>query len=221
MVKFPTPRGVATLVTRLVIISECRRLERKQMIEQVVSQNDNKGKEAPERVDLTEQILVNPAYPDQLVTIRGNLSEQCKSQLKALLKKSMNVFAWEPADMTGIPRRIIEHSLNVNPSVEPVAQKRRVMASDRTQVVSKEVEEWVSAGIVRPVRYPTWISNPVLVKKGDGSWRMCIDFKNINSACPKDYYPLPDIDGKIESVVGFWYKCFLDAYKGYHQVQMT
>ncbi|GJX97495.1 reverse transcriptase domain-containing protein [Tanacetum coccineum] len=50
---------------------------------------------------------------------------------------------------------------------------------------------------------------------------MCIDFKNLNSACPKDYYPLPDIDGKIESVVGFWYKCFLDAYKGYHQVQMA
>ncbi|GJS86122.1 RNA-directed DNA polymerase, eukaryota [Tanacetum coccineum] len=133
----------------------------------------------------------------------------------------MDVFAWEPADMPGIPRRIIEHSLNVNPLVEPVAQKRRVMAYDRTQVVSKEVEEWVSAGIVRPVRYPTWISNPVLVKKGDGSWRMCIDFKNVNSACPKDYYPLPDIDGKIESVVGFRYKCFLDAYKGYHQVQMA
>ncbi|GJT70687.1 reverse transcriptase domain-containing protein [Tanacetum coccineum] len=200
MVKFLTPRGVATLVTY---------------------QNDNKGKEALERVDLTEQILVNPAYPDQLITIGGNLSEQCKSQLRALLKKSINVFAWELADMTGITRRFIEYTLNVNPSVEPVAQKRRVMASDRTQVISKEVEEWISAVIVRPVRYPTWISNPVLVKKGDRNWRMCIDFKNINSACPKDYYPLPDIDGKIESVVGFWYKCFLDAYKGYHQVQMT
>ncbi|GJV51604.1 reverse transcriptase domain-containing protein [Tanacetum coccineum] len=124
-------------------------------------------------------------------------------------------------DMMGIPRRIIEHSLNVNPSVEPVAQTRRVLASDRTQVVSKEVEEWVNAGIVHPVRYPTWISNPVLVKKSDGSWMMCIDFKNINSACPKDYYPLSDIDEKIESVVGFRYKCFLDAYKGYHQVQMA
>ncbi|GJV75189.1 reverse transcriptase domain-containing protein [Tanacetum coccineum] len=47
------------------------------------------------------------------------------------------------------------------------------------------------------------------------------DFKNLNSACLKDYYPLPDINGKIESVVGFRYKCFLDAYKGYHQVQMA
>ncbi|GKB04822.1 hypothetical protein Tco_0833017, partial [Tanacetum coccineum] len=108
-----------------------------------------------------------------------------------------------------------------NPSIEPVAQNRRVLASDRTQVVIKEVEEWVNTGIIPPVKYPTWIANPALVKKADGSWRMCIDFKNLNSVCPKDYYPLPDIDGKIDSIVGFRYKCFLDAYKGYHQVQMA
>ena len=110
----------------------------------------------------------------------------------------------------------MEHRLNVNPSVEPVSQKRRVLASDRSRVVLAEVDEWVRAGIVRPVKYPTWISNPVLVKKCDGSWRMCVDFKNVNSACPKDYYPLPDIDWKIESVMGYKYKCFLYAYKGYH-----
>ncbi|GKD35376.1 reverse transcriptase domain-containing protein [Tanacetum coccineum] len=50
---------------------------------------------------------------------------------------------------------------------------------------------------------------------------MCIDFKNLNSACPKDYYPLPNIDCKVEAVMGFRYKCFLDAYKGYHQIQMA
>ncbi|GJR27362.1 hypothetical protein Tco_1103594 [Tanacetum coccineum] len=45
--------------------------------------------------------------------------------------------------------------------------------------------------------------------------------RNSAPAFPKDYYPLPDIDGTIELVVGFRYKCFLDAYKGYHQVQMA
>ncbi|GJX94945.1 hypothetical protein Tco_0349531 [Tanacetum coccineum] len=50
---------------------------------------------------------------------------------------------------------------------------------------------------------------------------MCIDFKNINAACLKDYYPLPEINSKIESVMGFPFKCLLDAYKGYHQVQMA
>ncbi|GKA45681.1 reverse transcriptase domain-containing protein [Tanacetum coccineum] len=60
-----------------------------------------------------------------------------------------------------------------------------------------------------------------VVQKPDGSWRMCIDFKNLNSSCPKDYYPLPEIDSKIEAVMGYPLKCFLDAYKGYHQVQMS
>ncbi|GJU41204.1 reverse transcriptase domain-containing protein [Tanacetum coccineum] len=59
-----------------------------------------------------------------------------------------------------------------------------------------------------------------MVKKNDGGWRMCVDFTDINKACPKDCYPLLEIDWKIESLAGFHLKCF-DAYKGYHQIQMT
>nr|GEV19936.1 hypothetical protein [Tanacetum cinerariifolium] len=103
----------------------------KQLVEHEVNQNINQEKGVSERVDLMEQTLVNPAYPDQLVTIKGNLSERCKNQLRILIKKSMDVFAWEPADMTGIPRR----------------------------VVSKEVEEWVSAGIVLSTKMPFGLKN--------------------------------------------------------------
>ncbi|GJY81299.1 reverse transcriptase domain-containing protein [Tanacetum coccineum] len=60
-----------------------------------------------------------------------------------------------------------------------------------------------------------------MVKKHDGSWRMCVDFKDLNKACPKDGYPLPEIDWKVESLCGFPFKCFLDAYKGYHQIKMA
>ncbi|GJV00866.1 reverse transcriptase domain-containing protein [Tanacetum coccineum] len=52
-------------------------------------------------------------------------------------------------------------------------------------------------------------------------WRMCINFKDLNKACPKDLYPLPEINWKIESLMVFKYKYFLDAYKGYHQIQIT
>nr|GFD22789.1 reverse transcriptase domain-containing protein [Tanacetum cinerariifolium] len=57
----------------------------------------------------------------------------------------------------------------------------------------------------------------------EGRWKLenCIDFKDLNKAYPKDLYPLPEIDWKIESLMGFQYKCLLDAYKGYHQIQMT
>ncbi|GKD58849.1 putative reverse transcriptase domain-containing protein, partial [Tanacetum coccineum] len=123
--------------------------------------------------------------------------------------------------MTGIPRAITEHRLDTYPHIEPKVQKKRSLAPDRRKVVTDEVNEWHKAGIVRRVRYPSWVANPVLVKKVDRSWRMCIDFKDLNKACPKDLYPLPEIDWKIESLMGFKYKCFLDAYKGYHQIHMT
>ncbi|GJT66876.1 reverse transcriptase domain-containing protein [Tanacetum coccineum] len=110
---------------------------------------------------------------------------------------------------------------NVNPSLDPVCQKRRTFSLEKSGVVTNEVAEWVKAGIVRLVKCHTYISNSVMVKKANGTWRMCVDFKNLNSACPKDYYPLPNIDCKVESVMGFKYKCFLDAYKGYHQIQMA
>ncbi|GJZ95990.1 reverse transcriptase domain-containing protein [Tanacetum coccineum] len=50
---------------------------------------------------------------------------------------------------------------------------------------------------------------------------MCVDFKDLNNACPKDCYPLPEIDWKVESLCGYSFKCFLDAYKGYHQIKMA
>nr|GEU80325.1 reverse transcriptase domain-containing protein [Tanacetum cinerariifolium] len=91
---------------------------------------------------------------------------------------------------------------------------------DINQAIQEEVGKLVGAGIMREVHYHDWLSNPVMVKKHDGSWRMCVDFKYLNKACPKDGYPLPEIDWNVESLCGFPFKCFLDAYKGYHQIQM-
>nr|GEW10892.1 reverse transcriptase domain-containing protein [Tanacetum cinerariifolium] len=71
------------------------------------------------------------------------------------------------------------------------------------------------------IYYHDWLSNPVMVKKHDDSWRMCVDFTDLNKACPQDCYPLPKINWKVESLCGYPFKCFLDAYKGYHQIQLA
>ncbi|GKD66982.1 reverse transcriptase domain-containing protein, partial [Tanacetum coccineum] len=194
MMKFPTRWGIATVLSQAPTILECRREEKKQAREK--KKDPVEEMEPMESPSQTKLVLVNPAYPEQLVKIGKNLSP-------------------------GVPKRIIKHSLNVSPADKPIAQKRRIFSEEKKQVITREVSEWLNAGIVRRVKYPTWISNPVLVQKPDGSWRMCIDFKNLNSSCPKDYYPLPEIDSKIEAVMGYPLKCFLDAYKGYHQVQMS
>ena len=188
MMKFPTPKGIATLVTRSVAMMECRVREEKQLSlkgEKVKTVEETR-REGRNKVGLTEEVLINPAYPDQLVTIGGNFSDEYRRRLIDLLRRNKDVFAWQPKDMTGVPRFIEQHSLNVKSEDTPVAQKRRTFSQEKNIIITKEVQKWLKAGIVRPVRYPTWISNPVLVKKCDGSWRMCKDFKNLNSSCPKD-----------------------------------
>ena len=112
------------------------------------------------------------------------------------------------------------HSLSIDPSVRPVIQRRRKMNEERANAAKDEVDRLLRIGFIREVQYPKWISNPVLVKKSNGKWRMCIDFKDLNKACPKDSYPLPSIDGLVDATAGHGALSFLDAYSGYNQVVM-
>ncbi|GJZ70115.1 reverse transcriptase domain-containing protein, partial [Tanacetum coccineum] len=68
----------------------------------------------------------------------------------------------------------------------PVRQKKRGQAPERNKAIQEEVEKLVDAGIMKEVHYHSWLSNPDMVKKHDGSWRMCVDFKDLNKACPQD-----------------------------------
>ncbi|XP_035845839.1 uncharacterized protein LOC118492143 [Helianthus annuus] len=119
--------------------------------------------------------------------------------------------------MVGVPRHIAEHRLNVSEDAKPVVHAKRHLGDIKHDAMKEQVLELLNAGIIREVRYQTW----VMVKKPNGSWRMCVDYKDLNKACPRDCYALPDIDEKIDSLATFRWKCFLDCYKGYHQVQMA
>ncbi|GJY44255.1 reverse transcriptase domain-containing protein [Tanacetum coccineum] len=167
------------------------------------------------------KVAIHPEYPEQTIAIGSTLTEKGRKELCALLRQNLDVFAWKPADMTGVPRHIAEHRLNVREGCLPIRQKKRGQAPERNKAIQEEVEKLVDAGIMKEVHYHSWLSNPVMVKKHDGSWRMCVDFKDLNKACPKDGYPLPEIDWKVESLCGYPFKCFLDAYKGYHQIKMA
>ncbi|GJY22424.1 hypothetical protein Tco_0396082 [Tanacetum coccineum] len=141
-----------------------------------------------------EKVVIHDSYPDQTIIIGGNLTVEYRFRLIEILCKHAYAFTWTSADMTGIPRSIAEHELKTYPHIEPRVQRIWSVALDRRKVVKDEVAEWFKAGIVRMVRYPSWVTNLVLVKKPDNSWRMSINFKDLNKACPKDLYPLPEID---------------------------
>ena len=122
--------------------------------------------------------------------------------------------------MGGIDPAIITHRLNVNPSFKPVKQKRRSFAPERQKAINEEVGKLLWAGAIREVEYPEWLANDVLAKKANGKWRLCIDFTDVNQACPKDSFPLPRIDLIVDSTVCHELLSFMDAFSGYNQLSM-
>ena len=122
--------------------------------------------------------------------------------------------------MGGIDPTIITHRLNVSPSFKPVKQKKRSFAPERQKAINEEVGKLLQAGAIREVEYPEWLANVVLVKKENGKWRLCIDFTNVNKACPKVNFPLPRIDLIVDATVGHELLSFMDAFSGYNQISI-
>jgi hypothetical protein len=123
--------------------------------------------------------------------------------------------------MSGIPREVIEHKLAIDPTFKPIKQKERRYTPERRETIRIEVNKLLEDGFIRPVDYPNWLANPVLVEKTDGFWRMRIDYTSLNKACPKDEYPLPHICQILDSTVTCELLSFLDAYSGYHQISLA
>jgi hypothetical protein len=121
--------------------------------------------------------------------------------------------------MPGVPRNLIEHSLNVDPKATPKRQHLHHFADDRWDAIKKELAKLLVDGFIKEVFHPKWLANPVLVrKKNTNEWRMCVDYTNLNKHCLKDPLGLPQIDQVIDSTTGWDLLCFLDCYSGYHQI---
>jgi hypothetical protein len=92
------------------------------------------------------------------------------------------------------------------------------MSDDRVKSAEAEVQKLLDAKIIREMQYPVWVANVVMVPKKNGNMRMCINFTELNKACPKDPYPLPRIDIIIDQAAGCEMLSPLDCFSGYHQV---
>ncbi|GJR40954.1 reverse transcriptase domain-containing protein [Tanacetum coccineum] len=194
-IKFHTPNGIGT------IFSEHN--SQRSMEEEGNLTNNGQGdaKDILSCIDTKEKIVIDDEYPEQKTTTH----------------------------ITRVPRTLIireetfstEHQLNVFNHTESVKQKKRSLAPERNKVIRTQVEELVEAGVLREVKYQMWVSNLIIVKKDDGKWKLRIDFTNINKACTREPYPLPAAELGAKNLHKYRLKCFLDAYKGYHQIPMA
>ncbi|XP_076933968.1 uncharacterized protein LOC143600058 [Bidens hawaiensis] len=100
---------------------------------------------------------------------RPTISEIVRTFLKKLLTKNIDIFAWQPVGMTGVPWNISEHKLKVNPLITPIVQKKRKMGPEKTKAMNEQVQDLLHAGIIREIQYQTWVANPVIVPKSNGT----------------------------------------------------
>jgi hypothetical protein len=132
-----------------------------------------------------------------------------------------NIFARQISDMPRIPREVIEHKLDIDPSYKSIKQKERRYTPERHETIRQEINKLLEVGFIRPVDYPNWLENPILVEKSDGSRRVCIDYTSLNKVCPKDEYLLPRICQIIDFTASCELLSFLDANSSYRQISLT
>lgn len=123
----------------------------------------------PEITDEVESVILDPAFPDQVVQVGATLPPEVKEQVISLFRKYRQVFAWKTEDMPGVSPDLAVHRLNIDPRIKPVQQKKRDFAPKRSQAIVEEVRTLLRTDILKEGFYPTSIANPVMVKKPDSS----------------------------------------------------
>jgi hypothetical protein len=122
--------------------------------------------------------------------------------------------------MLGVPKELIEHSLSVHAQAVPKEQRLRRFAQDKREAIKRKIAKLLAAGFIKEIIHPEWVANPILVKKKNNEWRMCVDYTDLNKHCLKDQFRLPRIDQVVDSTAGYVLLCFLDCYSGYHQIAL-
>jgi hypothetical protein len=169
-----------------------------------------------EEVDIGDGTVLRPAF------VNKNLDPTFKLELIKILKEYFDCFAWNYNEMPGLSRDFVEHKLPIKPSFKPYKQPHRNFNPDIYDRVKEEINRLLDAKFIRPCRYADWISNIVPVeKKGTKKLRICIDFRDLNKATPKDEYPMPIADFLVNFASGHRVLSFLDGNASYNQIFMA
>ncbi|KAL6340756.1 hypothetical protein AAG906_027911 [Vitis piasezkii] len=153
--------------------------------------------------------------------IGSPLSIDERDRLIHLLRSYLDVFAWSYEDMPGLDPSIVQHHLPTLPHARPVKQKLRRLHPRWSLQVKEEIQKQLSVGFISVVEYPEWLANVVPVPKKDGKVRVCVDFRDLNKASPKDDFPLPHIDLLVDGTAGHSMLSFMDGFSGYNQILMA
>ena len=173
------------------------------------------------------------------VIVASNLSRNQEEALLNLLRKNKEAIGWTVADIKGISPAICQHRINLMDESKPSRDPQRRLNPVLKEVVRKDILKSLDNRFIFPIADSTWVSPVHVVPKKSGitvvrnenneliptrvqtGWRVCIDYRKLNTATCKDHFPLPFIDQMLERLAGHAYYCFLDGYSGYNQIPIA
>ncbi|XP_059428567.1 uncharacterized protein LOC132162341 [Corylus avellana] len=212
--KFPTNEGVGEVKGDQVAARKCNNTSLKMPSGSAPLTINNVG--SRKEGEPVEELVDVAVGEGKVVKIGSQLTPKVREGLIGFLRENVEVFTWTHEDMPRISPEEIVHQLNVDPVMKPMKQKRRKFTPERNMAIAEEVEKLLKAQFIEEVYYPYWLANVVLVKKSNGKWRMCVDFTDLNKACPKNSFPLLRIYALVDSIVGYGLLSFMDAFFGYN-----
>ncbi|XP_061375190.1 uncharacterized protein LOC133317344 [Gastrolobium bilobum] len=164
----PAPQMITTHVTEENPSSNNKDIDQCFLVEFDARDDPRVEHSKPTPDGVLEHVVLGDA-DHQTTTIGAIADPEVKNRLIELLRGNKDLFAWKPSDMPGIDPKVCCHRLTVDPKAKPVAQKKRKFGPDRQKVIDEEVKRLHDAGFIKKVKYTTWLSNPMLVKKPRGA----------------------------------------------------
>ena len=173
------------------------------------------------------------------VIISAALTESEEQKLLEILRKYKEAIAWLIEDMKGISPSICMHKILLNDNAKTSIEHQRRLNPVMKEVVKKEVPKWLNVGFIYAISDSSWVSQLHVVPKKGGftvirnekneliptrtvtGWRVCIDYKKLNTSTRNDHFPLPFIHQMLDRLIGHPHLCFLDGYSGYNQIAIA
>ena len=158
----------------------------------------------------------------RITYISSLLSTKLKEHIISLLQEFKDYFAWNYDEMLGLDKGLMEHSLPIWPSFYHFQQPPRSMSKEVELQVKEEIEKlFLKAKFIRPIRYGQWLENIVPMMKKNGKLRVCVDYRDLNVASPKDMYVMPIADMLVDSTANNELLSFMDGFSSYNQILIT
>lgn len=158
--------------------------------------------------------------PGKILNINSWFKNDEEAKLIDVLKNHTKAFSWDYKDMKGIHLIIFTHHIYTE-NIRPFRQPQRRINLALRDIVKQEIEKLLQVGFIYPISNSQWVSPLVIVPKNNGKWRICVEYRELNKATLRDYFPLPFIDQVLDNLSSKQYFSFLDGFSGYNQIIVT